>query len=60
MAVVRDLSPKEVAAACFVTEETVRRWCRSGLLGYQAFPGADWRIEVADLARFKAKRRRAG
>jgi predicted site-specific integrase-resolvase len=39
------------AAAIKKSQETVRRWCRRGLIGYQPVPGAQWVISEDDFRR---------
>jgi excisionase family DNA binding protein len=51
------LSVEDVAARLDVTEETVRRWLRSGeLRGIRLSRKAGWRIREVDLQTFLDKR----
>lgn len=54
-----DLTPKQAAGAFKVHPETVRRWCRSGKLGYQVVKEGDWRIAPSEIIRLKNRRGKA-
>lgn len=56
------LSVEEVAAQLYVTEETVRRWCRAGELGHYKI-GNHIRVKGSDLKEYiegQYRPRRAG
>lgn len=51
------LTPEEVAARIKVSEETVRRWLRSGQLVGSLLSGRHWRVFVAELDAFMQRSR---
>lgn len=47
--------PKQVASKLGISERTVYRWCKTGLMGKQAKRGAPWEISAEELSMFKLR-----
>lgn len=46
------LTTGQVAAICFVSQNTVKKWCDRGILKCQTLPGRHRRIHWGDLLAF--------
>lgn len=53
-------SIKAAAVAVNRSQETIRRWCRRGLIGYQPVPGAQWVIPEDDFKKLLGEQPVAG